>query len=153
MANWVTDTERSTFEQDNYVTRRAETRNASREGFAGYNTGNYYNVVGINAQKVGLMRIKIREYVEAIYNHLDKIDAETDANIAYKGEDVQAAVKNYINSLKTYCKKLTSDLLAFSDKLGDVEDAWIKYQKQTAENINSAAGGLNEGNMYQEMIR
>lgn len=156
MANWVNEAQQSSFEAQTYATSAISNRSASRESSVQNTRGFFgglfdqYSVVGLNANKVPAMREAIRNYVNNINAHLEAIDPKADANSAFKSEEVQEAVKNYVTKVKEYCQNLISDLLAFSDKLADVQAAWEAFSGSASSNINAASGGLDAGAKYTE---
>lgn len=141
---WDETIKTSDFDEQASAATRTTTRSGGREGAptggifsSGFENGNNpgwfqstfmgatsYDVVGISADKIPEMRDAIRAEVQGIHTYLDGITVDTDADGAYKSEEVQRAVQAYIAKVKEYSKALTSDLLAFSDKLQDVYDAW-----------------------------
>ena len=62
------------------------------------------------------------------------------------------ALRSYLNTVKTYCINLTSNLLAFSDKLADVRDAWTQGSQSMASGINSSNSSVSSaaGSRYTE---
>lgn len=163
MANWNVESSKSSWATNsivnNFKSQRASTRSAGIgsdmwsqivKGVSSIFNGGGYSVVGINATKVEEMRNAIREYVRAIQAHLDGIDPTTNANGAFKGEEIQNAVRSYVERLKQYSKDLTSQLLAFSDKLKDVADAWEAYNKSMAENVTSTSSSFGNNGAYTE---
>ncbi len=156
MANWVTETSKSDFDAQGVASTLSANRDATREGaqngagfFHGFFGASGYSVVGISADKIPTMRDAIRDYVNSIRNHLDGIEPLADANNAFKGDDIQKAVKSYVEKVKEYCQNLTSDLLAFSDKLQDALDAWESSQRSMAQGVDSAAT-FDAGSEYRE---
>ena len=127
MANWMNGVSESTFNaksfSDSQISDREGTREASNVRHGWFGNGRAYSVVGIDANRIDGMRSAIRDYVQAIEGHLDGIEPLANANNAYKSEEVQRAVQEYVQKVKDYCKNLTSQLLAFSDKLGDVKSS------------------------------
>lgn len=90
------------------------------------------DIVGINATKVPEMQSQIRDSVSALQNKINEIDAATDQDKAFRSDDIQAAVKEYIEKVKEYCNALISDLNAFNDKLQVVREAWEKSSQSFA---------------------
>lgn len=135
-------------------------REGTRSGYAGgglfgnSNVSSDYDVVGINATKVPIMRDAIRDYVKNIQEYLEQIGANTSSSQAgaIQNEDVKAAVDKYITAVKEYAQNLVSYILTFSDKLKDVQDAWEKQAKSMAGNIDSAAGGFGTSGAYTEQL-
>lgn len=107
-----------------------------------------YSVVGINVSHIPVMRDKIGTYVKDIQDYLDQIDPLAEASKAFKSETVQEAVQKYITKVKDYCVNLTSQLLAFSDKLADVRDAYEQSMGNLADDINSQNSAFSEGTRY-----
>lgn len=152
----------SVFNASNYVNDQM----SAREGYRNGNLGVYIrgtgtqisneSVVGINVAYVDQMRDAIRNYVEKIKTHLEGIEPLADANNAFKNDEMQRAVQNYIGIVQDYCVNLTSQLLAFSDKLGDVKNAYKSTMESLAEQIDNNTGSFatnSNGRQYQETIQ
>lgn len=90
------------------------------------------DIVGINATKVPEMQSQIRDSVTALQNKINEIDAAADQDKAFRSDDIQTAVKEYIEKVKEYCNALISDLNAFNDKLQVVREAWEKSSQSFA---------------------
>lgn len=97
-------------------------------------------IVGINANQIPAMKKAIDDYVVAIKTHLNKINPTADANSAFKGEEVQKAVEEYVTNVKTYCFNLTSQLRAFEKKLDDIKATYDANKQTFAKNIRNDAG-------------
>lgn len=154
MANWMNGVSESTFNaksfSDSQISDREGTREASNVGGGWFGNGRAYSVVGIDANRIDGMRSAIRDYVQAIEGHLDGIEPLANANNAYKSEEVQRAVQEYVQKVKDYCKNLTSQLLAFSDKLGDVKSSWERATSEMSSTIGGASGSFDAGTKYTE---
>ena len=179
MASWASTTEASGFDAEQYATTAMDSRSAARSGSnvsTGYGTTTTrpgwdifgtglfdkttpggqtaqslsgYSVVGINAAKVPEMREVIRTAVSNLQGHIDGIEEHTNSSMAFKSEEVKAAVENYVLSVKEYCKALISDLLAFSDKLETVHQAWLSStSKYASESIEGSKGSLSDNTTY-----
>lgn len=108
-----------------------------------------YSIVGIDATKVDGMRNQIRTSVTAVQNYLDGIDATVDAAAAFRSEEIVTAVQGYVNSVKEYSKALISDLLAFSDKLQDVKEAWeASSQSFASDSIDTNTSSMSDATTY-----
>ena len=81
-----------------------------------------YNLVGINANQIDDMRFAIRVYVENIETHLNQVLDFASDTYAFKGQYAEA-IKEYVQAVCDVVKSLTSQLLAFSDKLVEVKAA------------------------------
>ena len=114
-----------------------------------------YDIVGINGNQVEPMRQSIRDYVSEVQGLIDTtLSTSADqARNAFRGEEAIAAVNAYIDKIKDYCKNITSTLLAFSDKLADVGNAWRAAQENIAGNVNSSTGTFSEGTAYTESVQ
>lgn len=150
---WETSSVASTFDADT----NAYKRTGSREGTLNLNKSKIkkksYKIVGMNANKVPEMRTAIRTYVNNVESHLQGIDALASANNAFQGAEAQAAVRTYISKVKDYCIGLTSQLLAFSDKIKDVENAWQKQTAAAAQTITSTGSAFaNNTGKYTEKL-
>ena len=177
MASWASTTEASGFDAEQYAHGAIDSRSASRSGSSignSYGTtttnpswdvfglfpqttsgGNSaqsisgYSVVGINAAKVPEMRTAIREAVSRLQTHIDGIDEYTNSTMAFKSDEIKTAVENYVLTVKEYCKALISDLLAFSDKLETVHQAWLNStSKFASDSIEGSKGSLSDNSTY-----
>ena len=155
---WETETTTSIFNAVSYTTNQIAAREGLRSGATGsYNAGGWfgigaqeYSIVGMDITKVGATRAAISDYVAKIENHLNSIDALADASNAYRSEEVQAAVKSYIEKVKEYCINLCSQLRAFSDKLQDASAAWESGTANIASTVQSNTGSFDAGTRYTE---
>lgn len=98
-------------------------------------------VVGINTQEISNMRAAIRSYCETLDAHLDTIESKTDTQIAFKGE-YALAVTEFAVAVKKVCKALTSQLLAFSDQLVEVEKAYNAQDVELKGSIDTDASNI-----------
>lgn len=113
------------------------------------------DVIGIQVAEVPNMRQAIRNYIDRIVSHLDKIEDKLNPTGAFQSEEVNAAVTGYLSSVKEYCIVLTTDLGRFSEKLQEVYDTWLKStQGYATDTVNPAASALDSaaGARYQEQI-
>lgn len=173
MANWEATTQGSGFDANAAGTSAMATRGAQRSAASvgsgyGYQeaTGALwwatpevpgqtaqsmggYSIVGIDATKVEPMREQIRTSVANIQGYLDGIEATANAANAFRSEEIVAAVQRYVDSVKEYSKALVSDLLAFSDKLKDVQEAWeASSQTFASDSINTTATSMSDATTY-----
>lgn len=174
MANWEGTTQGTSIDTQAAATVNMEARNSTRSGasygdirdFAGpvgqflYDAGSFlgiikdYSIVGIDATKVPQMRQQIRDSVTALQTHLDGIEAQANSSNAFRSEEIKTAVENYVDAIKDYCKALISDLLAFSDKLQEVREAWEQStQNFASDSIGSSRESLaGASEYYQEVM-
>ncbi len=162
MASWETQAVTTQIDVNAAANAAMEGRGATRAAAAsggglggvvqdiGQAVGATYSVVGINAAKVPEMREQIRTSVTNIQNHLDSIEAAAESNEAYKSAngEIRDAVVQYVESVKTYCKALVSNLLAFSDKLAEVEQAWQSSTSAMAGSVSSSTSGLSDNSTF-----
>lgn len=152
MGNWASESAKSSFDAKTFVSNTISGREESRSAISN-DLRSQYSVVGINVEGIPAMREAIRVYVKAVEDHLNGIEPLADAQNAYKSSDVQQSVKEYIEKEKVYCINLTSQLLAFSDKLADVSKAWVESAQGMASKVNTANTTFSEGNKYQESMQ
>ncbi len=150
MAQWESTTQNSEID----VRVDAETSMDLREGSRsaagaskGWSLGGY-DVVGIDATKVGPMREQIRTSVHNIDAVLEGIEEATDASGAFRSEAVQEKVREYLTSVETYSRALVSNLLAFSDKLKAVEEAWTKSTENFAGSVGATTDGFADASKF-----
>lgn len=158
---WESQTTTSQFDAGSYTTNQIAGREGSRSGASGttngglFGTGLFgntggYSIIGMDITKVDATRAAISDYVTAIENHVSGIDALANANSAYKSDDVQAAVKSYVEKVKEYCINLCSQLRAFSDKLADAKEAWESGTANISSTVQSSSGSFDAGTRYTE---
>lgn len=155
---WETQSATSDFDAKSYTNNQVAGREGQRSGAAGgYNGGGWfgigrqeYSIVGMDITKVDATRAAIADYVAGIENHVNGIDALADANNAYKSEEVQTAVRSYVEKVKEYCINLCSQLRAFSDKLADAKAAWESGSANIASTVSGSAGSFDAGTKYTE---
>lgn len=94
-------------------------------------------VVGINVNQIDSMKQAIRNYVDNLQKTLDKLDA-VDPNVAFKGE-VNTAIVEYINAVKTACQAVVSNMLAFNDQLTKVQEAYLAKDDELKSKITADA--------------
>lgn len=164
MASFLTSATQSGFDAQTYVSQVSQSRNQNREGFyrKDYHGGSVkpnqaytssYDVVGISTKQIPEMRQAIRNYVDNVNQYLSGVQSELDPTIALKGTGMEAAVTDYIASVVKYCQGICSNLLAFSDKLAKVEEAWRSSDANMSNTINGATTGVNSaGQFYQEQF-
>lgn len=108
------------------------------------------SVIGINANEIPNMRNAIREYVTALETHLEKVKTDADTSGAFRGEYADA-VKIYVAAIAEACKCVTSQLLAFSDQLKEVSDAYAASDQALSQRIKDTAASTSEQfTRYQE---
>lgn len=124
------------FSVEEQVTKRIDSRGERGKATGGEKFGSIIgsnnDIVGINATKVPEMQSQIRDSVSVLQNKINEIDAAAEQDKAFRSEDIQAAVKEYIEKVKEYCNALISDLNAFNDKLQVVREAWEKSSQSFA---------------------
>ena len=153
MASWTQESAGSTFNAESYAEKTISGRESSRSGSDAASSRSSYDVVGLNVAAVPNMREAIRSYVAAIESHLNGIDPLANASGAYRSEDVQNAVRTYLEKEKQYCINLVSQLQAFSDKLGDVKIAWETATGNIASSVSGATGNFEQGTKYTETVQ
>lgn len=163
MANWQTEASVSNFDAAGNTVNTIGDRSAQRgaSGVGTHTTGHLWwkqdvsnleqsSVVGIDAGQVSSMREAIRTYTDNIINYVNGLNPEANANVAFKGEKVQESLTNYMSQLKTYCVNLVSQLLAFSDKLADVEAQWTKAVESMSTTVGTTSSDFAVGSKYQD---
>ena len=148
---WNVESSKSSFNASEYVTKTISERDSSRstkQSISGSRSS--YSIVGINAAQVPHMREAIKNYVESIQNHLNGFNAAAESNMAFKSSLVKTSVETYMVTLKEYCQNLTSQLIAFSDKLSEVYRTWVSATQDMAGTINMSSSSFNKGTKYTE---
>lgn len=168
MANWVTETTASSFDQNSAInsamTNRQGVRetgagntgnNGARAGFLGIGGSEGLSLVGLSATKIDTVRQTIRDQVSQIEAHLNNMDSAAETKGAFVSHDgsVETSVKAAVDNVKQYVINLTSGLLAFSDKLADVKNTWQTQTGAMAGNINAATGASDAGTKYTESVQ
>ncbi len=104
--------------------------------------GTEYTLVGMNVNKVKLVTDAIDQYIKYINDKLDQVNALAEADNAFKGGNLQDAVKRYIDKEKQYCEGLCSQLKAFEDKIVDAKTAWEQSVSSFAESVDTESSNL-----------
>ena len=112
-----------------------------------------YNVVGLNATKIPDMTAAIDNWVKKMEDHINTIDSNTEQSAAFRDENVQASVREYIENVKRYCTNLISDLMAFSDKLVSVKNAYEENMAKLSGGIKSTGTGNATGEHYNRQFQ
>lgn len=95
-------------------------------------------VVGINVNAIEGMKQEIRDYVKGIDTALAELK-NYNPEVAFKGETVVPALKQYIEAVIETCGAITSNMLAFNDQLSDVQTAYLKKDEAAASTISKSA--------------
>ena len=85
-----------------------------------------------------LTKQEIRDYVKGIDTALAELK-NYDPEVAFKGEAVVPALKQYIEAVIETCGAITSNMLAFNDQLSDVQAAYLKKDEAAASTISKSA--------------
>lgn len=110
-----------------------------------------YSVVGMRTAGIPIIQGIMREYVTEIENVLDGFNTEARVSQAIKGTEMEAAVANYVEKVSEYTKSLCTYLLAFNDKLTDVQKAWEASVANMAQTVNDGVGQFdNASTRYTE---
>ena len=158
MSSWNFSTSTSAFSAkdvaSNTISGRTGTRVSDNSAITELTSlASQTSLVGMNVEAIPGMRQEIQNYCSAIERKLEEIETEINPDVAFKSEEVQSAIKSYLTKVKEYCINLTSDLLAFSDKLADARNEWIKQTQEMAGDINSATGAFDAGTKYTESVQ
>lgn len=92
------------------------------------------DVIGINVNEIPNMQTAIKNYVDALNQHLDEVKQNATTDSAFTGA-YAGAVTEFVTAVKECCYAVISQLLAFSDKLADVKDQYDKRDKALASQI------------------
>lgn len=110
-----------------------------------------YNIVGINANAIDDMRFAIRVYVENIESHLNSVRQDALDTYAFKGQYANS-IAEYVEAACDVVKSLTSQLLAFSDKLVEIKEAYQEQDINLTRSISSSSLNTNSSiNRYEEI--
>ena len=164
MSDWRQGSQQTAFNAGQYTQELSQMREGQRStsglnggffGIGGNMASSSYSVVGINTNEIPNMRQAIRNYVQRIHEHLDTINTTTDPTVALKGTGIESSVQEYIVSVSKYCKALTSQLLAFSDKLAKVQEAWEASDANLSQTVRSSAeeAGSSSSRVYTEQFK
>lgn len=163
MASFMNEASQSSFDAQSYAngvtTSREKTRSGSglSNGFFGIGgnvASSSYDVVGIDTKQIPDMQKAINTYVNEVQEHLSQVKVTTEPSVALKGTEMEIAVKEYVAKVVEYCNALCSNLLAFSDKLYKVQQAWENSDANMSKTINGGAGELNSASQtYTEQYR
>lgn len=177
--NWGIETVSSEFAANAGINTTADTRSAQRTttdanastaaafdnvqgaattqsvffGLGEVTVGSGISIVGMNITQASKMREAIATYCSGITTYINGFDATAEATGAFKSQQVNEALANYMGSVKTYCMNLVSQLLAFSDKLANVANQWQAAAGKMAEQINATSGdNFATGTAYTEGV-
>ncbi len=107
-------------------------------------------VVGMNVNEIPNMRAAIRDYINQLEEHLNQVRTNADTTQAFKGE-YATAIQEYVSAICEACKCVTSSLLAFSDKLVAVQEAYQARDAELKSAIGSSASDVQSSfSRYQE---
>lgn len=105
-----------------------------------------YDMVGISAKNLPAVKEAINKYVTQIEKDLEELGkSHSKIDGAFQGEATQEALKEYINHVRDYCVNVTSQLLAYSQKISEILQVWIANQQQLASNINESGASIKVG--------
>lgn len=165
MVRWESEFTSSKFDEKsattNMISGRSGTRDSAGDTLSFSKSGGNifgfgattYSVVGLNVGSIDPMREQIRTYCGDIEKHINQIDPKADADMAFKSDLVQAAVSDYVEKVKTYCINLTSQLLAFSDKLADVKAVWEAGASNISDSVKNSNAAFDAGSKYTESMQ
>lgn len=109
-----------------------------------------YSLLGINANSIDDMRFAIRIYVENLEAHLNSVKQEAMDTAAFRGQYANSIIE-YVEAVCDVVKSLTSQLLAFSDKLVDIKEKYQEQDINLTRSISSVASNTSSGvNRYEE---
>ena len=109
-----------------------------------------YSILGINANAIDDMRFAIRVYVENVEEHLNFVRQDAMDTQAFKGQYAQSIIE-YVNAVCDVVRSLTSQLLAFSDKLVEIKEIYQEKDITLTQSIGSVATNVSSGmNNYSE---
>lgn len=150
--NFYVDTKTSSFDQNAAFDKTYGERSAQRG-----NGGNEFSggelVIGLNAKEIPNIKQAITSMCDSITAELNKIQSDTDSEVAFKGESIKVALQTYITNVTEYCNNLTSTMKAFNDKLTDVRNQWEAATSSMGEKISGNAGQFATGTQYTETLQ
>lgn len=144
---WQTEVVKTSVDTSTAVTTavndRSAIRNSSLEDISNM------EIVGLNCNKIPAMKAAIDNYIIGINQVLGEFDTKaTEANTAFKSEEVNAALGKYLANVKEYSLNLASTLKVFETKLTDVQHTWQNYVSKAASNIDSTTNSSEVGKKY-----
>lgn len=98
--------------------------------------------VGMDYQKVPVIRDAIRAYVKNIQTVADGLNTDADANQAVHGE-ITEETKKYLNAIKEITDAYVSSLLVYSDKMQEYYEAYGKSDTSLASDVGQEASSLS----------
>ena len=136
----------------NSQARNAFSDLASKASSSVIDTMGKYSVLGINVNAIEDMRFAIRVYVENVEEHLNSVRQEAMDTQAFKGQ-YAIAITEYVNAVCDVVRSLTTQLLAFSDKLVEIKEIYQERDIALTKSIGSSATNVQSGiNNYSETI-
>lgn len=150
--NFNVDTQKSSFNVNTSFDKMKDERAEQRDNTQTDSLANV-GVIGLKAGEIPNMKAAITTMCDNIQNKVNEMQTEISSLDAYKGTDIDAALKNYLANVAAYCNNLTSNLKAFNDKLTDVEKAWAAATSSMSEKISGNAGNFATGSQYTETLQ
>lgn len=95
-------------------------------------------VVGINVNQIPNMKTAIRQYVADIEKALAELK-NYDPTVAFQGDQIVIALKDYIDAVIETCGAIVSNMLAFNDQLTEIEKAYRTKDVSAASTISNSA--------------
>lgn len=161
--NFQTDSVQSTFNEREQQMNMQQQRSSQRTGTPGVSIGGNTmsgvnhdlgsSIVGMNINGVGDVRNAIDNYCSDIETYLRNLDPTANSDVAFKSDEVKAALANYMEQVSAYCMNLVSQLRAFSDKIADARNQWQAATGQMADKIGQNSGSFSTGSQYQSNIQ
>lgn len=108
------------------------------------------DVVGIDETQIPTMKQGVRDYIQALEDHMAQVHAAADTSGAYKGEFTQA-IGEYVGAVCECCNCVISQLLSFNDQLTGVEKAYLAKSGDVKADLTSKSEQLaTEFTRYEE---
>ena len=138
MTNLKADEINTNKTRNDRVSTRSKKRGESTQ--KSYSPKNY-DVIGIHGAKARGAAEMIVGSCDAINQKVEGILVNADIlNKAVVGDDLQTAIKEYVETVKDYFQAVISDVKLFADKLYEVAKKWEDAQAKFAGNINNDKG-------------
>lgn len=99
--------------------------------------------VGINESGMANLKGDLQALEKGVENILDTMTTAVSMNDAFKGEELQGAVKRFVDSVKTEGKEWASRINEYCARIDTVLEAMKRSQSQLASGLDSSTKSVS----------